>query len=111
MTTTPYAIIYTTCSSQEEAEALAAGLVEARLAACVQQMPIRSTYRWEGRVVRDEEWLLLIKTTAARYPQVEAWIQEHHSYEIPEILMTPVSQGLAEYLAWVDEETRGEETA
>ena len=100
-----YAIILTTCSSQEEADRLAAGLVEARLAACVQQTPIRSTYRWEGEIVKDDELLLLIKTRTALFAQVEAWIKAHHSYDTPEIVMTPITKGSREYLDWVFETT------
>ncbi len=103
-----YGVIFTTCSSQEEADAIASGLVEARLAACVQQTPIRSVYRWEGEVVRDEEILLLIKTRTGLYPLVEAWIKHRHSYDTPEILMLPAEAGLDAYLAWVDAETRGD---
>lgn len=102
-----YCVILTTTGSQEEADAIAMGLVEARLAACVQQTPIRSTYRWEGKVVKDEEILLLIKTRTGLYPQVEAWITARHSYDTPEIIMLPVTDGLDDYLRWVDEETRG----
>jgi len=103
-----YCVILTTTGSREEAETLASGLVAARLAACVQQTPIRSTYRWEGKVVRDEEILLFIKTRTVLYPQIEAWIQSHHSYDTPEIVMLPVTGGLDDYLAWVDKETREE---
>lgn len=102
-----HCVILTTTSSQEEAEALASGLVAARLAACVQQTPIHSTYRWEGKVVRDEEILILIKTRTALYPQIEAWIRAHHSYDTPEIVMLPITDGLNDYLAWVDAEMQG----
>ena len=102
-----YCMILTTTGSQEEADAIATGLVEARLAACVQQMPIRSAYRWEGKVVKDEEILLLIKSRTGLYPLVEAWITARHSYDTPEIVMLPVIDGLNAYLAWVDDETRG----
>ena len=104
---TDYCVILTTTGSQEEADALASGLVEARLAACVQQTPIRSTYRWEGKVVKDEEILLLIKSRTGLYPLVEAWITARHSYDTPEIIMLPVADGLDAYLAWVDDETHG----
>ena len=102
-----HCVIFTTAGSEDEAERIAAGLVEARLAACVQQTPIRSAYRWEGRVVKDEEILLFIKTRTGLYPLVEAWITARHSYDTPEIIMLPVTDGLDAYLAWVDEETRG----
>lgn len=100
-----FCVVLTTTDSQEEADALARGLVHARLAACVQQMPIRSVYRWQGEVVQDEEILLLIKTQSRLYPQVESWIRAHHHYETPEILQLPVSAGLDAYLSWVQGET------
>jgi len=102
-----YCVILTTCGSQEEADSIAAGLVEARLAACVQQTPIRSTYRWEGKIVKDEELLLFIKTRADLYPQIEAWIRSRHSYDVPEIIRLPVDAGLDDYLTWVKKETNG----
>jgi len=102
---TDYCVILTTCGSQEEADSIAAGLVEARLAACVQQTPIRSTYRWEGKIVKDEEILLFIKTRTDIYPQIEAWIRSHHSYDVPEIIRLPVDAGLDDYLTWVKTET------
>ena len=104
---TDYCIILTTCGSQEEADSIAAGLVEARLAACVQQTPIRSTYRWEGKIVKDEELLLFIKTRADLYPQIEAWIRSRNIYDVPEIIRLPVDAGLDDYLTWVKKETNG----
>ncbi len=101
----PYCVILTTCGSQEEADAIATGLVEARLAACVQQSPIHSTYRWEGKVLKDEELLLLIKTRTDLYDQIESWIKTHHSYDVPEIVLLPIETGLDEYLGWVTDET------
>ncbi len=100
-----FCVILTTCGSVEESEAIATGLIEARLAACVQQTPIRSVYRWEGRVVQDEELLLLIKTQSHLYSRVEAWIKAHHSYDTPEIIQLPVVAGLSDYLQWIDSET------
>jgi len=96
--------VLTTAASEAEAEAIAAALVERRLAACVQVSgPIRSRYRWRGELERAEEWQCLIKTTAARYPEVEAAIRELHSYEEPEIVATPIVRGSPGYLAWVAE--------
>jgi periplasmic divalent cation tolerance protein len=102
---TDYCVILTTCGSQEEADSIAAGLVEARLAACVQQTPIRSTYRWEGEIVKDEELLLFIKTRADLYHQFEAWIRSRHCYDVPEIIRLPVDASLDDYLTWFKTET------
>lgn len=100
-------VVVTTTDSKDEAQALAASAVEARVAACVQvEGPVSSVYRWEGEAAADEEWRLMFKTTAARYAALEAHIKEHHSYDVPEIIGLPVTHGSAEYLRWVDEETR-----
>lgn len=89
------------------ARALAGHLVESGLAACVSVLaPCRSVYRWRGKVEEAEETPLLIKTTAARYPALEAGIRARHPYEIPEIIAVPVTAGLPAYLEWVAKETR-----
>lgn len=88
------------------AHALAARLVEARVAACVNILaPCRSVYRWQGVVEDASEVPLLIKTTAARYAALEAEIRAHHPYEVPEVIAVPIVQGLPEYLSWVAAET------
>lgn len=95
-------LVLTTCSSAAEADSLATALVQRRLAACVNTLDgVTSTYRWQGGVAREQENLLLIKTTAERYAELEAAIQELSSYELPEILAVPVAAGSAEYLAWL----------
>jgi len=103
-----YAVILTTAADQTQAQELAALLVEQRLAACVQMLPIYSCYRWKGQVMNDEEILLLIKTRADLYEEVEAFIKEHHSYEVPEIIQLPVQQGSKPYLNWIITNTKGE---
>ena len=95
-------VVLTTAPTAEEADALAAALVERQLAACVQIVgPVTSVYRWEGAVQRSEERLLLVKTTAAAYPRVEAAIRELHSYECPEVVALPIEAGSRDYLAWI----------
>lgn len=97
----------TTVGSSEEAERIAAVLVERRLAACVQTLgPIRSRYRWQGAVEEAEEWQCLAKTEASRYDEVEAAIREQHSYEEPEIVAMPIVAGSAGYLDWLSAEVR-----
>jgi len=99
--------VLTTAGSREEAERIAAALVDGRLAACVQIAgPIVSRYRWRGAVETAEEWQCLAKTEAARYEQVEAAIRHVHSYEEPEILATPIVAGSDGYLRWVSKEVR-----
>lgn len=99
--------VETTTDSQAEAERLAASLIEARLAACVQVTgPITSYYRWEGQVNHDPEWLLVIKTAADRAEAVAEHLRQHHSYDVPEIIAVPIVGGNPDYLNWVTDETR-----
>ncbi|MGW3201920.1 divalent-cation tolerance protein CutA [Streptomyces sp. NPDC001118] len=99
--------VLTTTDSEDKARTLAAGAVEARVAACAQiSAPITSVYRWEGQTQTDQEWQVLFKTTAVRYPDLEAYIKGAHDYDTPEIIATPIVAGSAAYLAWVDEETK-----
>jgi periplasmic divalent cation tolerance protein len=97
--------ISTTTETKDDAARIAAALVERRLAACVQVLgPITSTFRWEGQFQSAEEWLCTAKTRRDLYPQVEAVIRELHTYEVPEIIATPVVAGSKSYLDWVDAE-------
>lgn len=99
-------LVLTNLPDAESARALAGRLVEARLAACVNILaPCRSVYRWRGGIEDAEEIPLLAKTTAARYPALEAAIRSGHPYELPEIVAVPIGPGLPEYLAWVAAET------
>ncbi|MBM3390404.1 MAG: divalent-cation tolerance protein CutA [Betaproteobacteria bacterium] len=99
-------LVITTLPDAETARALAAQLVEQRLAACVSiQSPCQSVYRWEGRIEDAEEVPLLIKTSAARYAVLEEAIRAYHPYELPEIVAVRIDRGLPGYLAWVAEET------
>ena len=103
---TGYCIVLCTCPTDDDTDRLAQGLVEARLAACVQIMPIRSVYTWEGEIHRDEERLLLIKARTALYPLIEDFITRNHPYEVPEIVRVPVEDGLEKYLNWIDSVSR-----
>ena len=101
-----YLMAMTTTDAREHAERLARDLVERRLAACVQVVgPISSTYRWQGAIETAEEWLCLIKTTAARFDALAAHIDTSHGYETPELTAVPVDNGSAGYLAWVSTAT------
>jgi len=98
--------VVTTTDAQEAAAALAESAVTARLAACAQIVgPITSVYRWEGKVERAQEWQVVFKTTADRYPALETHIKAEHTYGVPEIIANPIVAGSAEYLAWVAAET------
>lgn len=100
-----YCIVHTSIDTQERARALAHALVEARLAACVQILPVHSVYRWEERVCGEPEHLLLIKTRSTCYAALQAFVLEHHPYSTPEILRTPVTDGAAPYLQWIHAQT------
>ncbi len=95
-------IALTTLSSREQAGQLAEALVAERLAACVNVLgPVASIYRWEGKVERDEEVLLFIKTTEAGVAPLQARVLELHPYDTPEFLAFEVGAGAPDYLAWV----------
>lgn len=98
-----HAVITATARSREEADRIASALVDSRLAACVQLLPIESRYVWKGDVAVDDEVLLLIKTRVDRFDAVRSVIAELHSYEVPEIVLFEVAQGSPSYLAWIDE--------
>lgn len=89
----------------QHAAAMARGIVEHSLAACVQQLPMHSVYRWQGQVCSDAEVLLLCKTVSGRYADLERYVLDNHPYQTPQILATPVSAGLPAYLAWLEEQT------
>ena len=99
-------LVFSTVADDERAETLARALVDERLAACVNvYAPMVSIYRWKGRVERDAERQLVIKTTRDRVPALEARLRELHSYELPEFVVISVDEGSAAYLEWVDEAT------
>lgn len=94
-------IVLTTTGTEDEAESLAAAIVEARLAACVQVQRVRSFYIWQDTLHREPEWLLVAKTRGLRYAALEAFIRERHSYQTPEIVQLPITAGSANYLGWL----------
>ena len=100
-----FAVVMTAVASEADAKGLAGKIVQERLAACVQCVPIHSTYRWEGKIESAEEHLLLAKTTSALTDKLVAFITSAHSYELPEIIVTPITGGLDRYLDWVKDET------
>ncbi|NUU03771.1 divalent-cation tolerance protein CutA [Herbaspirillum robiniae] len=100
-------LVLTNVPDEELARSLARSLVEGGLAACVNVLaPVASVYRWQGAIEQAVEVPLLVKTTQARYPEVEQAIVAAHPYDVPEIVAIPVSAGLPAYLRWMDEETR-----
>ncbi len=99
-------VVLVTCSSEEEALQIANVLVKEHLAACVNLIsPIRSIYRWEGKIWDEKEWLLLIKTQNQRFEELEKKVKSLHSYVTPEIISLPITQGSLSYLDWIRENT------
>jgi periplasmic divalent cation tolerance protein len=96
-----------TASSAEEAKLLAQAAVSQRLAACAQVSgPVASTYWWDGRVQESIEWVCVLKTVDDRLTALIASLRAAHSYDVPEIVATPIEGGAADYLGWIVEETR-----
>ena len=96
--------VTTTVGSSADAKALARALVEQRLAACVQLEPaLTSVYRWEGRICEEPELRLTIKTLPDREPALQAFLAEHHPYDLPQFTAVRM-QASAEYAAWVRSE-------
>jgi periplasmic divalent cation tolerance protein len=99
-------LVYTNLPDRDAAVKLAHALVGQRLAACVNVLgTCTSVYRWKGDIEEAQEVTLVVKTRAARYPEIERAIQKLHPYELPEIIAVPVVRGLSDYLEWVGEET------
>jgi periplasmic divalent cation tolerance protein len=99
-------LVMTNMPDAQSAQAMAHQLVEQKLVACVNCLPgVRSIYRWQGAVEEAEEVTLLMKTTQARYVELENAIRAAHPYDVPEIIATPVTAGWHPYLDWVRKET------
>jgi periplasmic divalent cation tolerance protein len=102
-------LVLTNLADMASARLLARALVEQRLAACVNMLPaVQSVYRWNDVVEEAAEVTLLIKTTTARYDELEQAIRALHPYELPEVIAVPVSAGSPAYLGWIAQETRKE---
>ena len=99
--------IMTTTDSLDEARAIAAALVDRKLAACAQISSIRSYYTWEGEVQDDDEFRVLVKTTKDRYADVEAAILELHSYDLPAIVAFDLTHVYGPYADWVTDSVSG----
>ncbi|MBN2023411.1 MAG: divalent-cation tolerance protein CutA [Pirellulales bacterium] len=107
---TPFVQIITTTPTEQDARRIAAALVEARLAACVQiSGPIQSTYRWKGAIESAAEWQCAAKTRRDLVGQIEEAIGRLHPYDVPEILALPILSAGASYAAWLEEQTRPED--
>jgi periplasmic divalent cation tolerance protein len=102
-----YCAVMTTCATKNDAERIAREILDRRLGACVQMLEIRSMYIWRGEVADEPEVLVVVKTRADMYDELESLIRKTHPYEIPEIVQVPIERGLPQYLRWIDESLRG----
>lgn len=99
-------IVLVTTASAAEAERIAAILLEKKLIACANQIPgIQSLFRWEGKICRENEILLLLKSVAGKFDEIVQTVKANHSYQIPEIIALPIIAGSSDYLNWIKTET------
>lgn len=97
-----YIQVITTVSKKTDAGKIAKYLIDKRLAACVQIAgPIKSIYRWKGKIETAKEWVCIIKTKKSLYKKVEAAIKKIHPYEVPEIIAVPIAAANKDYLKWI----------
>jgi periplasmic divalent cation tolerance protein len=101
-------VVLVTCRTAGEAEEIARTLVEQQLAACVNLIgaPVRSIYRWQGKIETASEYLLLIKTSREKLAGLRKQVERLHSYEVPEVIALPIVAGLPKYLRWLEESLR-----
>jgi periplasmic divalent cation tolerance protein len=97
-------IVFST-ASPDNVRDIAQAVIRRHLAACVNCTPVRSMYRWKGEICNDKEVLMIIKTVRSRTEELIATIRTLHTYEVPEIVVLPVTGGYNPYLAWIREET------
>lgn len=100
-----YCIVITSTDSRENAELITRTLLEKRLVACVQSSQVKSAYRWQGKVISEEEIRLELKSKVSLYEKLKSEIEKMHIYDVPEILMLPVTDGNEAYLKWIETET------
>jgi periplasmic divalent cation tolerance protein len=101
MSTHEFVIVQTTTDSSEEVQRLAQAAVDQQLAACVQVSQVQSYYRWEGKVQHDPEYLLSFKTTSSAVYKIKALIAQEHTYDEPELIVIPITDGSQGYLQWI----------
>ena len=98
-----YILVIAVTSDNESARIIARLLVESKLAACVQIFPIESIYTWKNEVCSEGEVMLFIKSKAALFDKIKTSIKENHKYEVPEIIQIPITDGLPDYLKWIND--------
>ncbi len=100
-----YCSVYITAGSEEEAAEIGRKLIEERLAACVNILPVKSIYRWRDDIEQEAEVVMFIKTRATLAEKVTERVKSLHSYEVPCIVVLPIKQGNPDYLRWIEEST------
>jgi periplasmic divalent cation tolerance protein len=100
-----YKLVYATTNDEKEAERIGKALLKEGLAACVNTCPIKSLYKWKGKVCKENETAMLIKTKAGLVDKVIERVKALHSYEVPCIVSLPIEKGYAKFLKWIDEST------
>jgi len=100
-----YGIALTTFENEQQAMPVIDEIIRCKLAACVQEIRIKSHYTWKGELCHEDEVLVLFKTREELYPELEKKLLEIHPYDTPEILFVHADKGSAAYLAWIDEQT------
>lgn len=102
-------VVLVTAGNLRESRRIARRLVQSHLAACVNiTQPVRSVYRWRGKVAEDREFLLIIKTSRKRFAEVKSTVLKIHSYTTPEIISLPILEGSEAYLAWLDHSVKSD---
>ncbi len=100
-----YGVILVTAPSRAEAGAIAKTLIQEKLAACINLIPVHSIYTWQNEIHSSDEWQLVIKSDLRQFQTLAARVREIHSYEVPEIVALPVVEGSQPYLAWISDQT------
>lgn len=98
-------IVLVTCATLAEARRIARAVVRRRLTACVNIIlsPVESLYTWKGKLEKTREYLLVMKTTAKRTAELEREVKRLHSYDVPEFIALPITEGSVEYLSWLED--------
>jgi len=101
-----YGIFFITAPDKETAEKIAKGLIEARLAACVNITSVASVYRWEEKIEQAEEFLLIAKSRLGLYSEIAEYVRQNHPHEVPEVIGFPIFAGSTKYLDWLGASTQ-----
>lgn len=97
------AVVLITTPTRSEAGSLTQRILKQKLAACINLVPVISHYWWKGKIEETEETLMLVKTQPSLIKQLVKLVEKHHSYEIPEVIALPITQGNPKYLEWIAE--------